>query len=132
MSQLVSESYECNTPRTILFLKTSGEETLRWPYMFLCLIIPGLDHPGPKLNVMLNPLIDELKELWNGDKTYDSHKKQKFTFQAAYLSSIHDFMAYGIFAGWSVHGRLTCLICRSDTNCFCLTTGGKISYLDCY
>jgi hypothetical protein len=68
MSQLVSESYECNTPRTILFLKTSGEETLRWPYMFLCLIIPGLDHPGPKLNVMLNPLIDELKELWNGDK----------------------------------------------------------------
>jgi hypothetical protein len=41
-------------------------------------------------------------------------------------------MAYSIFARWSVHGRLTCLICVSDTDSFCLTTGGKISYFDCH
>jgi hypothetical protein len=41
-------------------------------------------------------------------------------------------MAYGIFARWSVHGRLTYPICRSDTDCFCLTTSGKISYFDCH
>jgi hypothetical protein len=29
--------------------------------MFLCLIIPGPDHPGPSINVMLKPLIKELK-----------------------------------------------------------------------
>jgi hypothetical protein len=28
--------------------------------------------------------------------------------------------------------RLTCLICRSNTDCFRLTTGGKISYFDCH
>jgi hypothetical protein len=104
---------------------------MKYEFMFLCLVIPGLDHPGPKLNVMLKPLIDELKELWNGVEAYDSHKKQKFTLQAVYLWSIHDFVAYGIFAGWSIHGRLACLICRSNTNYFHLTTGGKISYFDC-
>jgi hypothetical protein len=39
-------------------------------------------------------------------------------------------MAYGIFTGWSIHGRLTCPICHSNTDCFRLTTGGKIGYFD--
>jgi hypothetical protein len=100
---------------------------MKYEFMFLCLILPGPNHPGPKINVMLKPLIDEL---WNGVETYDSHKKQKFTLWPTYLWSIHDFRAYVIFAGWSVHGRLTCPICRSNTDCFCLTAGGKISYFD--
>jgi hypothetical protein len=70
---------------------------MKYEFMFLCLIVPGLDHPRPKLNVMLRPLIDELKESWNGTGAYDSHKKQKFTLRAAYLWLIHDFMAYDIF-----------------------------------
>jgi hypothetical protein len=41
-------------------------------------------------------------------------------------------MAYDIFVGWRVHDRLTCLICHSDTDCFCLTAGGKINYFDCH
>jgi hypothetical protein len=105
---------------------------MKYEFIFLCLVISGSDHPRPKLNVMLKPLIDELKELWNGVEAYDSHKKQKFTHRATYLWSIHDFIAYEIFAGWSIHERLTCRICRSDTDCFRLTAGGKISYFDCH
>jgi hypothetical protein len=41
-------------------------------------------------------------------------------------------MAYGIFVGWSIHGRLTCPIYRSDTDYFHLTASGKISYFDCH
>jgi hypothetical protein len=104
---------------------------MKYEFMFLCLIVPGPDHPAPKLNVMLKPLIDEFKELWNGVEAYDSHKKQKFTLRTAYLWLIHDFMASGIFAGWSVHDTLTCPICGSNSNCFRLTAGGKISYFDC-
>jgi hypothetical protein len=70
---------------------------MKYEFMFLCLVVPGPDHRRPKLNVMLRPLIDELKELWNGVEAYDSHKKQKFTLRAAHRWSIHDFMAYGIF-----------------------------------
>jgi hypothetical protein len=41
-------------------------------------------------------------------------------------------MAYDIFVGWSIHGRLTCLICHFDIDCFRLTLGEKISYFDCH
>jgi hypothetical protein len=48
------------------------------------------------------------------------------------LWSVHDFKAYDIFASWSIHKELTCPICGSDTDCFYLTHGGKISYFDCH
>jgi hypothetical protein len=103
---------------------------MKYEFMFVFLAVSTPDHPGPKLNVMLSPLIDELKVLWNRVEAHDSHKKQKFTLRAAYLWSIHDFMAYDIVVGWSIHGRLTYPICGSDTDCFCLTASGKISYFD--
>jgi hypothetical protein len=36
---------------------------MKFKYMFLCLIIPGLDHPRSCINVMLKPLIEELKRM---------------------------------------------------------------------
>jgi hypothetical protein len=105
---------------------------MKYEFMFLCLIVPGPDHPGPQINVMLQPLIEELKQLWIGVEAYDYYKKQKFNLRAAYLWSVHDFKAYGIFAGWSVNGLLTCPICGSDTDCFRLAHGGKICYFDCH
>jgi hypothetical protein len=38
----------------------------------------------------------------------------------------------GMFAGWGIHRELTCPICGSDIDCFCLAHGGKIYYLDCH
>lgn len=47
-------------------------------YMFLALIISGLDNPKGKFDVYLQPLIDELQQLWNdGVVTYDASKRQK-------------------------------------------------------
>jgi hypothetical protein len=37
---------------------------MKYEYMFLCLIIPGLDHPRSHIIVMLKLLIEELKQLW--------------------------------------------------------------------
>jgi hypothetical protein len=51
---------------------------MKYKYMFLCLIIPGLDHPGTNINVILKPLIEELKWLWEGVEAYDYDQKQKF------------------------------------------------------
>jgi hypothetical protein len=44
---------------------------MKYEYMFLRFIIPSPDHPGTHINVMLKPLIEELKQLWKGVKTYD-------------------------------------------------------------
>jgi hypothetical protein len=37
---------------------------MKYEYMFMRLIIPGPDHPGTNINVMLKPLIEELKQSW--------------------------------------------------------------------
>jgi hypothetical protein len=34
---------------------------MKYEFIFLCLIIPGPDHPGPWLNMMLKPFIDVLE-----------------------------------------------------------------------
>jgi hypothetical protein len=48
---------------------------MKFEFMFPCLIIPSLEAPGPRINVMLKPLIEELKQLWIGVEAYDCHKK---------------------------------------------------------
>jgi hypothetical protein len=35
---------------------------MKFEFIFLCLIVPGLEAPGPRINVMLKPLIEELKQ----------------------------------------------------------------------
>jgi hypothetical protein len=105
---------------------------MKYEYMFLCLIIPGPDHPGPSINVMLKPLIEELKQLWQGVEAYYYDQKKKFNLRVAYLWSVHNFKAYSIFSRWSCNGLLTCPICMKETSCFCLKFGGKINYFDCH
>jgi hypothetical protein len=51
---------------------------MKYEFMFHCLILPGLDHLSPCLNVTLKPLIEELKRLWIGVEGYDCYKKHKF------------------------------------------------------
>jgi hypothetical protein len=48
---------------------------LKYEHIFLCLIVHGPDNLGPQLNVMMEPLIDELKQLWVGVEPYNYHKK---------------------------------------------------------
>jgi hypothetical protein len=105
---------------------------MKYEYMFLCLIIPGPDHPGTNINVMLKPLIVELKQLWEGVNAYNYDQKQKINIRVVYLWSVHDFRVYHIFSGWSCNGLLICSICMKDTSCFCLKFGGKICYFDCH
>jgi hypothetical protein len=44
---------------------------MKYEYMFMCLIIPDPDYPGTCLNVMLKPLIEELKQMCEGVEAYD-------------------------------------------------------------
>jgi hypothetical protein len=70
---------------------------MKYEYMFMCLIIPGPDHPRTRLNMILKPLIEELKQLWEGVEVYDYDQKEKFNLQVVYMWSVHDFRVYNIF-----------------------------------
>jgi hypothetical protein len=112
-----SAPYSC-WPSFVVSYNLPPSLCMKFEFMFLCLIVPSSKAPSSQINVMLKPLIEELKQLWIGVEVYDCYKKQKFNLRAAYLWSVYDFKACGIFAGWSIHGELTCPICCSDTYFF--------------
>jgi len=79
------------------------------PYMFLTWIIPEPKNPKEKIDVHLQPLIDELKLLWNeGVLTYDISRKQNFIMKVALMWTINDIPTYGMLSSWSTSGRLEC------------------------
>uniref|UniRef100_A0A0A8ZBE8 Uncharacterized protein n=1 Tax=Arundo donax TaxID=35708 RepID=A0A0A8ZBE8_ARUDO len=79
----------------------------------------------------MQPLVDEFQKLWEGVEAYDASIKRKFTMRAIYLWSVHDFMAYRDFAGWSTHGRLACP-CGYGCQGFQLHNGHKACWFDCH
>jgi hypothetical protein len=65
-------------------------------HLILSMIIPGPKQPA-SLDVYLDPLLDELKELWNDgvdalvNRTVIGGLRKKFTLQAALLWTMHDY-----------------------------------------
>ncbi|XP_075108569.1 uncharacterized protein LOC107821067 isoform X1 [Nicotiana tabacum] len=85
------------------------------PYFMMTLLIPGPKCPGNDIDVYLQPIIKELKELWDGIETYDSYSKSNFMMRAAVMWTINDFPAYGNLLGWSTKGELACPCCHKYT-----------------
>ncbi|KAK3204594.1 hypothetical protein Dsin_018640 [Dipteronia sinensis] len=100
------------------------------PFFMMSLLIPGPKAPGNDIDVYLQPLISELKELWDvGVSTYDAASGQNFCLRAAVLWTINDFPAYGNLSGWITKGKLACPSCNKDTSNKWLKHGNKTVYM---
>ncbi|KAI5342535.1 hypothetical protein L3X38_010410 [Prunus dulcis] len=85
-------------------------------FMMLTLLISGPKQPGNNIDVYLEPLIDDLKSLWDGIRgVYDAHNGEYFTLRAALMWTINDFPACGNLSGCVVKGYKACPICGDDT-----------------
>ena len=99
--------------------------------MFLSILVPGPNNPKAKVDVFLQPLIDELNHLWAyGVQTYDTSKKQNFQMRAVLLWTINDFPAYSMLSGWRTMGQKTCPYYGEDSDAFYLPVSGKQSWFD--
>ncbi|KAG8503945.1 hypothetical protein CXB51_002268 [Gossypium anomalum] len=72
------------------------------------MIIPREKGPGNDIDIYLQSLIEELKQLWSGVETYDVLRKENFNLRAALLWTINNFPAYANLSGWSTKGRYAC------------------------
>ncbi|KAK8559251.1 hypothetical protein V6N12_042532 [Hibiscus sabdariffa] len=95
----------------------------------LSMIIPDEKGPGNDIDIYLQPLIDELKQLWAGVQTFDVLKKENFNLRAALLWTINDFPAYANLSGWSTKGHYACPCCAAETCSMWLYNGKKFSYM---
>ncbi|XP_060195087.1 uncharacterized protein LOC132624303 [Lycium barbarum] len=99
-------------------------------YIMFSMIIPSPSSPGKDIDVYLQPLIAELKELWEfGVETYDAHTNQTFQMRATLLWTVSDFPALAMVSGWSTNGRLACPTCNCNTCSLYLKHSHKICYL---
>ncbi|XP_025703732.1 uncharacterized protein [Arachis hypogaea] len=100
-------------------------------YVMMSLLIPGPCSPGKSIDVYLQPLIEELKVLWEvGVETYDASKNQTFQLHAALLWTISDFPAYAMLSGWSTKEKLACPSCNYDTSSCYLKHSRKMCKMD--
>ncbi|KAG2389899.1 uncharacterized protein HKW66_Vig0179720 [Vigna angularis] len=102
------------------------------PYMFYTCIVPGPSNLKSAIDIYLEPLINDLKKLWNGVWTYDVLRKQYFLMRTTLMWIINDFPAYDMFSGWSTHGRLACPHCMEHSKSFLLSYGRKTSWFYCH
>ncbi|KAL7218732.1 hypothetical protein ACSBR2_011915 [Camellia fascicularis] len=87
------------------------------PFVMMSLLIPGRSAPGRDIDVYLQPLVEELTNLWeHGVQTYDASNSQIFTMHAAVMWTINDFPTYSSLPGWSTKGYLACPNCNMDAS----------------
>jgi len=85
-------------------------------YFMLPLLVPCLTFPGNDIDIYLQPLVDELQDLWEfGLEIYDAFRQESFNMQVALMWIVRDFPAYFMLSGWKTKGRFACPSCNYDT-----------------
>ncbi|XP_074377722.1 uncharacterized protein LOC141719247 [Apium graveolens] len=75
--------------------------------LILSTLIPGPIYPSNEIDVYMQPLIKELKELWEvGIETYDARVDNTFRLHAVLLWTISDFPGYAVLSGTEVENLL--------------------------
>ncbi|XP_042415312.1 uncharacterized protein LOC122004501 [Zingiber officinale] len=98
--------------------------------LMLTLLILGPKQPGNDIDVYLEPLVEDLKELWDiGVETYDAFSKSMFNMKAILMWTINDFPAYGNLAGCATKGKFGCPICGEGISSMWLKYSRKFAYL---
>ncbi|GLT87935.1 hypothetical protein SLE2022_059850 [Rubroshorea leprosula] len=85
---------------------------MKQPNLILSLLILGPKSPGNKIDIYMQPLIEELQQLWDaGIETFDASKGERFQLRAALLWTINDSPARAMLSGWSTRGEKACPCC---------------------
>ncbi|XP_024198467.1 uncharacterized protein LOC112201787 [Rosa chinensis] len=125
----LSSRYSC-WPVILITYNLPSWLCMKRKYMMLTLLISGPKQPGNDIDVYLQPLIDDLKLLWNGvEGVYDALRGDYFKLKAVLLWTINYFPAYGNLSGSIVKGYNACPICVDQTRPHRLKNGNKMSFM---
>ena len=65
----------------------------------MALLIHGPSSPSKEFDVFMEPLVEELIDLWKGVDAFDAISREKFKLHAAVLWCIHDYPALSTLCG---------------------------------
>ncbi|GAA0167334.1 hypothetical protein LIER_22290 [Lithospermum erythrorhizon] len=102
-------------PVVIIIYNLPSWLCMKQSFLLLSTLVNGPKGPGSKIDVYMQPLIEELKELWSdGVMTFDASLNQMFMLRAALLWIVSDFPAYAMVSGKSTKGEFTCPHCDKN------------------
>jgi hypothetical protein len=82
------------------------------------------------IDVYLQPLVNELQELWNvGVQTFVTSNMGNFNMRAQLMWTINDLPAYADLSGWPNKGVKACPCCMHSTRSKYLKNGCKFCYM---
>jgi hypothetical protein len=79
-----STAYSC-WPVFMMPYNLPPNKCLKEGFIFLALVILGPKEPKKEMNIFLRPLMEDLKELWQGVDAYDNHLKCQLNLCVVYL-----------------------------------------------
>jgi len=95
----------------------------------MALLIPGPKSPGKDFHLFMEPLVEELQQLWRGVLTRDlySSPPADLFLRAVIIWCDHDYTALGTMSGGTTHGYNACVRC--DRNPLSYAILSKIYYI---
>jgi hypothetical protein len=103
---------------------------MRESNFMMALLIPGPTCPGKDFDVFLEPLIEDLLDLWKGVRTIDARTSKPFNLRATVLWCIHDYPALSTLSGRTTKGYFACIHC--DRHPLSYRLRSKIGYFGHY
>jgi hypothetical protein len=96
----------------------------------MALLISGPASPEKDFDLLLEPLVEDLLELWSGVRAYDGLSGKMFNLHAAVLWCIHDYPALSTLSGHTTKGYFAYIHCDKHSLSYSLMS--KIGYFGHY
>ena len=80
----------------------------------MALLILGSNSPSKDFDVFMEPLVEELMDLWKGVDAFDAVSAKEFKLHAVVLWCIHDYPALSTLCGRITRGYFACVHCDKD------------------
>ena len=94
------------------------------------ILIQGPRQPGNDIDVFLQPLMEELLQLWmKGERVWDEYKKEHFKLKALLFVTITDLPGLGLLSGQVAKGYKGCVVCLDGTSAKFLKLSKNIVYM---
>jgi hypothetical protein len=96
----------------------------------LCILISSKESPtSENIGVFMEPLVEELQQLWTGVRAQDFLNppgERVFNLRGVLMWTISDYPALGLIYGMCTHGYKACVVCGQETDARSAKTGNKI------
>lgn len=96
-------------------------------YLLLTMLISRPKQPGNDIDVFLEPLMDDMKKLWEGVEMMDASVQKKFTLKAIIFVTIADYPGLFSLSG-QIKGKTGYVVCIDGTCYTYLKGSNKIVY----